>query len=157
MSDIYIQAEVAAIAYRVKQLFGTIPQKYDFVPEDFVRPAIYFEPLRSTGSVFSNKKYRKAHTLSIKIFQADEAEANRYAASVAEAIHCDIMDNRHLVRMIDNDGNLINNYIRILTVETRPMTNTAHTVVMTWNSLYDYTIPAADLMAILDVTTELEE
>ena len=155
MAIIYIDAEVAAIARRIKLLFPNVQQYYTEIPEGFVRPSIYFPKPTNVSSVFSNTRYKKNHTLQVKFFDAKKSDFDAWAA--VRTSEDDIMKKRHLIQMIDTNGDLIDNFIRILSIEPRENTENSVNFVLKWNSLYDYEIDIADLMQNLEVNIKVKE
>lgn len=153
--SIYIDAEVAAIAKRILTLFPTIKQYYLEIPEGFTRPSIYFERPSEIGSVFSNTMYRNTHSLQIKVFDKKKEIFDGWEA--AGVINDDIIKKRHLVQMIDNIGDPIDNYIRILSFERREITENSFNVIVKWNSLFKYEVDAATLMQNITVNADLKE
>lgn len=152
---IYIDAEVAAIATRIKELYPTIKQYYTDIPDDFKRPSFFFERPRVLGEVFNNKKYKKMYNISIKIFDDDKNAVDSW--ELAREVADNILFNRHSVQMVDTDMNKINNFLRILDTETREITDNSTNLSLKWNSLYNYKVDVGTLMEEIKVTSTVKE
>lgn len=156
---IYLDAEVAAIAKRVLTLYPLVKQYYTNLPEKFARPSVYFPVPINQASVFNNTRYKRNYSMSVKFFDdvVHGAKFENKALERARAVECDIMENRHLVQMVDSVGDFIDNYIRIKDIDIRETETGVVTMTFTWSSHYLYKVAAGDLMATLDVTATLKE
>lgn len=157
MGTIYIDAESAAIANRIKVILNplVVKQYYIEIPDGFTRPSIYFERSRSISNVFSNTKYQKAQTMAIKVFDKRQPDFDSWEK--AKIIEDSISENRMIIQMIDTSGDLIDNYIKINQIEVRKITQNSTNITFSWNSQYKYKIDIATLLQNITVNTEVLE
>lgn len=102
--------------------------------EGFVTPSLYFPPLGTTDRVASFSTYSKTYTWSIKLFD----KTSKMALTNAEVIADSIRSRRYLIPLVDFEGNLTGEYLRIKKVDTRESGDNIALIVLAWDSYYLY-------------------
>ena len=118
--------------------------------------SFYFEAPRIIGNVLNNTKYKKAYTLSIKIFDKNKIDFDSFG--VAHEIGDNILFNRHLIQMISatTPYPFIDKFIRILSIEPREITDNTSNLTLRWNSIYNYNVIPSTTLEEMEVSADLK-
>lgn len=103
------------------------------VPQNFAVPSLYFpEPFTFDGND-TNTTFEKTYSLSVKLFHKDSQQAHTEAENIADAVR----RKRSVIPLLNLDGSVTGDYIRINRIETR-ITDGVASIVVNWNSRYHY-------------------
>ncbi|WYP24751.1 DUF6838 family protein [Alkalihalobacillus sp. FSL W8-0930] len=148
MNENALHPEVAAIVRFLLEHFPSTVYVNE-VPQDFKVPSFYVPPLASFGGGASSlSTYSKSYTLNLKLFHSNQP----LAVSVAESLHDECERKRMYMPMIDDNGEEIDNFVRISRIDVRPGDGASATMVFQWSSPYQYVRP--DYVNIENFTLE---
>lgn len=104
------------------------------VPKNFEVPSLYFPiPTIITGND-TNMTYEKTFSMSVKLFHLDPVIANEKAEMIADEISA----KKNVVPIVEEDGELTGDFIRLTQLETRPGEEGFTVIVIGWDINYHY-------------------
>ncbi|MCY7575904.1 phage tail terminator family protein [Bacillus pumilus] len=104
------------------------------IPEQFQIPSMYFPAASTNTGNDTVSTFLKTYTLNIKVFHKDSGQAHDAAESIVDTLSAD----RNIIQMISEDGEPLDQYVRIKRAETRIADQGVATIVLTWDSAYWY-------------------
>ncbi|PRS65286.1 phage tail terminator family protein [Bacillus pumilus] len=104
------------------------------IPEQFQVPSMYFPAARTNTRNDTVSTFLKTYTLHIKVFHKDSGQAHDAAESIVDALSAD----RNIIQMVSEEGDPLDDYVRIKRAETRNGDQGVATIVLTWDSAYWY-------------------
>lgn len=87
----------------------------DEVPEDFIRPSMYFPALASNNGMKTKDFSGSNYSLYVKVFGTDADSTSELANNIRTAL----IDDLYKVPLLDYDGNTIGENIRIKKLSIR--------------------------------------
>ncbi|WP_252503276.1 DUF6838 family protein [Sporosarcina sp. Marseille-Q4943] len=133
--------------------YGLFPVKVytEKVPENFAVPSMYFpEPFSFDGND-TNSTFLKTYSLGVKLFHQTSQRAHAEAERIADAVRM----KRSIIPLINQDGTLTGDYVRIRRIETRIIDDGVAVIQLTWDSRYHYEkdkyIPLCDIVVKVGV------
>jgi hypothetical protein len=118
------------------------------VPEKFKIPSIYFPPPIVVDGNDTVSTFRKTYLLQVKVFHVNSQEAVEKAEEIADTIRA----GRHLIPILNRDGRITDDYIRIRRAEVRQIGDDVALFSLTWDSRYKYDRTVYDKMMKLYLT-----
>lgn len=103
------------------------------VPKDFEMPSMYFPVPTIINGNDTNMTYEKTFSMSVKLFHSDDVIAGIKAEMIADEISA----NKNVIPIVDSDGELTGDFIRLTKLETRAGEGFM-SLVLGWDSNYHY-------------------
>ncbi|MEH3000475.1 MULTISPECIES: phage tail terminator family protein [Bacillus] len=125
--------EVGAIMHYIYTHFPVT--MYDrLLPERFQVPSVYVPPVTVISGPDTVSTFMKSYSLQVKVFHMDSEKAHDAAETIVDALLAD----RQMIQMMSEDGEVLDDYVRIKRVETRMIDQGVAAIVLTWDSSYWY-------------------
>ncbi len=142
-----LEKEIASIIKYTLDAAGNPSPYYYNIPQHFAVPAAYFPTpeISTRGETFST--YAMEYMWFIKFFHNTTQEAYDIALKALSAMKC----GRNLIPLIDTDGNVTNEYVRIKDPSLNTMDTGAVQLKLEWTSRRPYNTKTPDKMQNFDV------
>ncbi|BBP91857.1 phage-like element PBSX protein XkdJ [Bacillus safensis] len=128
--------EVGAIMHYIYTHFPVT--MYDrLLPERFQVPSVYVPPVTVISDQWSRYGlylYEILFAASESLFILIQKKTHDAAESIVDALLAD----RQIIQMMSEDGEVLDDYVRIKRVETRMIDQGVAAIVLTWDSSYWY-------------------
>lgn len=122
------------------------------VPADFAVPSLYFPVSSVFDSNDTNMTFTKTYSLSVKLFHEDSVIANDRAEMIAD----EVRSNKNVIPMVNPEGGLTGDFIRLSKIETRIGDNGVATIVVGWDSNYHYNREEWPTLRSLELYSEVK-
>ncbi|MCM3452737.1 phage portal protein [Heyndrickxia oleronia] len=103
------------------------------VPTNIETPSMYFPTANDFDGSDTTTTFKTTYSLSVKLFHKDAVQAK----DAAELISNTVRRKRYLIPLLNADGSVTGDYIRINRIETR-VTDGVANIIVTWDSRYFY-------------------
>ncbi|MEN1969021.1 phage portal protein [Lentibacillus sp. N15] len=143
--------EVGSIMRYFHNLFPVKVYKKE-VPSDFAVPSLYFPIPTAFDSNDTNMTFTKTYSLSVKLFHEDSVIANDRAEMIAD----EVRSSKNVIPMVNPEGELTGDYIRISKIETRIGDNGVATIIVGWDSNYHYSREEWPALRNLELYSEVK-
>jgi hypothetical protein len=143
--------EVAAIAAFFNEKEPDLTIYFDVMPEGMRVPCIYFPSPSVTDGDYTSTHYKKTYVLPVKVFHINQHEAVNLAERLADYIR----RKRRFVPLRDPEGNIVNKFIFIRSINTR-LTDSGDENIsvallsLEWETAYRFDYETSPVMARLE-------
>lgn len=128
-----MEQELASISEYILDIECIKPYYYK-VPDNFVKPSIYFPVPEFSTSLDSTDNYRVKYMWLIKVFGRTTEEAYKYANKFA----IEIIKNRCRIPLLNLDGSKQGKYVDVYKPEIAQADSRVYTLQIDWDSIRPY-------------------